>query len=368
MAGNVRAVFEYMGIATYLDLDHNLKESLAAPSQTRRAGQGGPQGRGKTPGPSGEICPERGRAEVLRPAPHPRPGPSGPFPGIGPWGFDWKVCKLDLLRKLVVHGLITTIEISRPEFVSARHALLDLTRTILSGILLKRSRPELKQGLRRTRGGPDRLGPRLHRPAGDRAAMASALRRRAVWAANLRTSIEEECAARTRSLPGGDLRRGHPDPGLQPPGRGGRDETALLLALGGADLVGTAADVVYSYARRLEIAREHLCLMLMEFIQLAEKSFLTNLAERELFVRSHPEELERMLAEEAFRDRLRERAVQRNELMLLRMDFTGTVMDPSDPAVTRITVRNRGSSATPRAWKPWDAGPVRSRRTPWTRS
>jgi len=119
------------------------------------------------------------------------------------------------------------------------------------------------------------------------------------------------------------------------------DETALLLALGGADLVGAASDVVYSYARRIEIA-EHLCLMLMEFIQLAEKSFLTNLAERELFVRSHPEELERMLAEEAFRDRLRERAVQRNELMLLRMDFTGTVMDPSDPAVTRITVRNRG--------------------------
>jgi len=119
------------------------------------------------------------------------------------------------------------------------------------------------------------------------------------------------------------------------------DETALLLALGGADLVTTASDVVYSYARRIEIA-EHLCLMLMEFIQLAEKSFLINLAERDLFVRSHPEELERMLAEEAFRDRLRERALQRQEFMLLRLSFTGMVMDPSDPAVTEITVRNRG--------------------------
>jgi len=341
MAGNVRAVFEYMGIATYLDLDHSQEESLAAlskPAAPAKAARRIVEKPLDLPGKY--VLNEAGQrycSQLRIPVRDLRT-----FAGDRAVGFDWKVCKLDLLRKLVVHGLITTIEISRPEFVSARHALLDLTRTILSGILLKRFRPELKRRLRRT---PEAAriasDPAFIGLVGDRAAMASALRRRAVWAANLRTSIEEECAARTRS--------GSPE-GTCDEDTLARvsslldevdDETALLLALGGADLVGTAADVVYSYARRLEIA-EHLCLMLAEFIQLAEKSFLTNLAERELFVRSHPEELERMLAEEAFRDRLRERAVQRNELMLLRMDFTGMVLDPSDPAAIRLTVRNRG--------------------------
>lgn len=341
MAGNVRAVFEYMGVATYLDLDRSLEESLAAlakpapPSKSARRVVEKPLDL-----PGKYILNDAGQrycTQLRIPVRDLRT-----FSGEKAVGFDWKVCKLDLLRKLVVHGLITTIEITRPEFVSARHALLDLIRTILTGIILKRFRPELKRRLRRT---PEAAriaeDPAFIGLVGDRAAMASALRRRAVWAANLRSSIEEECAARTRS--------GSPE-GTCDEETLSRvsslldevdDETALLLALGGADLVGTSSDVVYSYARRLEIA-EHLCLMLAEFIQLAEKSFLTNLAERELFVRSHPEELERMLAEEAFRDRLRERAVQRNELMLLRMDFTGTVMDPSDPAAIRITVRNRG--------------------------
>lgn len=341
MVGAVRAVFEYMGVATYLDLDHDLEESLAAlakPASPAKAARKVPEKPLNLPGKY--VLNEAGQrycAQLRIPVRDLRT-----YSGDKAVGFDWKVCKLDLLRKLVVYGLITTIEISRPEFVSARHALLDLTRTILSGILYKRFRPELKRRLRQT---PEAAriaeDPAFIGLVGDRAAMASALRRRAVWAANLRTSIEEECAARTRAAsPEGtcdDETQGRVSSLLDEVD----DETALLLALGGADLVGAASDVVYSYARRLEIA-EHLCLMLMEFIQLAEKSFLTNLAERELFVRSHPEELERMLAEEAFRDRLRERAVQRNDLMLLRMDFSGTVLDPSDPAEIRITVRNRG--------------------------
>ena len=341
MAGNVRAVFDYMGIATYLDLDRTLEDSLEAlakpapPSKVTRKTTQKPLDL-----PGKYVLNEAGQrycAQLRIPVRDLRV-----FSGEKTVGFDWKVCKLDLLKKLVVHGLITTIEIAKPEFVSTRHALLELTRTILTGILLKRFRPELKRRLRQT---PEAAriaeDPGFLSLVGNRVAMASALRRRAVWAATLRNSIEEECAARTRSA---SLEGTCDDETLA------RvsdlldevdDESALLLALGGADLVGAASDVVFSYARRIEIA-EHLCLMLMEFIQLAEKSFLTNLAQRELFVRSHPEELEHMLAEEAFRDRLRERAVQRNELMLLRMDFTGTVMDPSDPAVTRITVRNRG--------------------------
>ncbi|HSV56998.1 MAG TPA: STAS domain-containing protein [Magnetospirillaceae bacterium] len=341
MAGNVRAVFDYMGIATYLDLDPVLEDSLATLIRSAPP----PKSARKTPGKplslAGKyILNEAGQrycAQLRIPVRDLRT-----FAGERAIGFDWKVCRLDLLKKLVVHGLITTIEISKPEFVSARHALLDLTRTILCGILYKRFRPELKRRLRLT---PEAAriaeDPEFIGLIGDRAAMASALRRRAVWTATLRTSIEEECAARTRA--------GIPEAICDEETLARvsslmdemDDETALLLALGGADLVGAASDVVYSYARRVEIA-EHLCLMLMEFIQLAEKSFLINLAERELFVRNHPEELERMLAEEAFRDRLRERAVQRGELMLLRMDFSGTVMDPADPAVIRIMVRNRG--------------------------
>ena len=337
----VAAAFEYIGVKSPLEMDASAEEAVASigAAGTRSAPAV------KTEAPRISIA-----AKYLLNEAGQKYCAQLKFPvrdlrtqdGVRAIGFDWKVCNIGLLKKLVIHGLVTTIEIARPEFVSARSNLIDLVRTILDGMLIKRFRPELKRRLRESPTA-ERLAadPGFVALVGDRAAVSTALRERAVWASALRASIEADCAARIRHANENGTCDDEEMQRVSDLLEAIDDETALILTLGGSALVGTATEVIYSYARRMGIA-EHLSLMLMEFVQVAEKSFFQNLAERDLYVRNHPEELEHLLGESSFRERLLKHAAQRDELMVLRLSFSGTVMNPAAPSVTEITVRNRG--------------------------
>jgi hypothetical protein len=258
-------------------------------------------------------------------------------------GFEWKRCKIELLKKLVIHGLLTSIEITRFEFVSKRSPLIGLTRAMLTGILLKRFRAHLKL---RLRGMPIAAtviaDPAVALIAADRAALTSALTERASWVSALRASVEAECSAAFAAVPlAGPEEEAERNKGMSDLIEAIDDETWLLMALTGPELVAPVASMVQSYSTRLGIA-ETLTLMLMEFVQYAERSHLLNMAERDRYIRAHPEDLDRLLSESDFRTKLLERAIERGELIFIGISFTGTILDPSAPTTVEIRVRNRG--------------------------
>lgn len=337
----VAAAFAYVGVKSPLEVDAGLEDSVAwLQRNLAKAAPAKDAGKPRLPLAAKYLLNEAGQrycAQLRIPLADLRTQD-----GVRAVGFDWKTCNLELLRKLVIHGLVTTIEIARPEFVSARAELIEMVRTILDGMLIKRFRPELKLRLRNNPEAARIAGdPGFAALVGNRAAVASALKERATWAEALRASIEADCAARIRSASPSGSCDDEDSARVAALLDAIDDETALILVFGGPELVTTATEVVYSYARRMGIA-EHLCLMLTEFVQVAEKSFFQNLAERDLYVRNHPEELERLLGEAEFRERLLKHAAQRDELMVLKLAFSGTVLDPAAPSVTEITVRNRG--------------------------
>ncbi|MGO8694930.1 MAG: hypothetical protein ACLQMF_14810 [Rectinemataceae bacterium] len=258
-------------------------------------------------------------------------------------GFEWKRCKIELLKKLVIYGLLTSIEITRFEFVSKRSPLIGLTRAMLTGILLKRFRAHLKLSLRGIPAAAKIIAdPAVALIAADRGALASALTERSSWVSALRASVEAECAAAFAAAPlAGPEEEAERNKGMADLIEAIDDETWLLMALTGPELVAPVASMVQSYSTRLDIA-ETLTLMLMEFVQYAERSHLLNMAERDRYIRAHPEELDRLLSEPEFRDKLLERAVERGELIFIGISFTGTILDPSAPTTVEIRVRNRG--------------------------
>ncbi|MDP3179115.1 MAG: hypothetical protein Q8M76_14505 [Spirochaetaceae bacterium] len=67
-------------------------------------------------------------------------------------GLAWSSFKADALARLVRHGFLAALEISRPEMVSARSHILKAVSSIVSGVLDRRMRAELGPGLGRTPG------------------------------------------------------------------------------------------------------------------------------------------------------------------------------------------------------------------------
>jgi anti-anti-sigma factor len=341
MTANVRAVLSYAHLLDKFEIDESLDDSLAAlgaPTEARPQ-PALPDKDRSIDLPAKYLLTETGQRYCTQHRIPVRDLRS--YSGDRATGFEWSRCRIDLMRKLVVHDLLTTIEIARPEFVTRRKELIELLRTILCGIIIKRFRPELKHRLRRREEvAAIAADPRQAAILADKALLQAALRGNSAWAETLLATVKAICdhdlaAACVDGQDPEDLRA------VEELIAAIDEETQYILAIGGPDLVGLVAEVVLSFRRRMEIT-EHLSLMLMEFIQVAEKSFLLNLAERELYVRSHPEELERMLGEREFREKLLLKAEERGELVVFRLSFFGTFLDPLAPSHVEISLRNRG--------------------------
>ncbi len=344
MSASVKAVFTYTRLIDKFDIDVSLEDALSSlglPTDLKAVHAAAPKD--KVDGriielPAKYLLTEIGQRYCRQQRIPVRDLHS--HSGERATGFEWARCRVDIMRKLVVHDLLTTIEIARPEFVTRRRELIELLRTILSGIIIKRFKPELKTRLRELPEVARIAADPVHgQILADKASLQAALRGHSAWSDTLVATVKAEC---DHDL-GGPGRADDPDESRSVDQLIAAidDETRYILAIGGADLVGAVVTVVLSFRRRMDIT-EHLALMLMEFIQVAEKSFLLNLAERELYVRSHPEELERMLSDKDFRGRLLEKAEERGELVVFRLSFFGTILDPLAQSKVEISLRNRG--------------------------
>ena len=253
-------------------------------------------------------------------------------------GFEWRSCRVEALSRLVSKGFLSAVETTRPEFVTVREPLVKLAGVVLTGLLVSGFRADLRKRVS-SDSSVASLAVMLRdgEPLGRKAA---AKLRNGSWIAALRSAIGSECA-----------RAGCPPGTMDEDGELGArcarliasidEDLLLLLALAEAAPVGAVAELVLAYAGRLGIA-EYLSLMLVEFIQLAEKSYLHNLAERDRYVRTHPQELQRLLATASFREKLMEIAAIRGESMLLRIDFPPSLPGAGGRRRMDISTRTRG--------------------------
>jgi hypothetical protein len=251
-------------------------------------------------------------------------------------GFEWGSCRIDSLMRLAADDFLSAVEMDRPEFVTVRAPLVALIRTLLTGLLVSRFKSELQV---RISAGSGAIGLSSGAPLSRGTAAAARLGKKG-WVDSLLAALAQECerGAAAESLPSeeGDLslRCARLCSAID-------EETMLLLALGGRRALGLAARIVLAYAGRMGIA-EYLALMVVEFIQLAEKSYLQNLAERDRYVRAHPQELPRLLANSSFREKLLEIAARRGESMQLRVAFTREPAGAGASQRMEITTRTRG--------------------------
>ena len=60
-------------------------------------------------------------------------------------GFFWPSFKAALAQKLVVNRLLGQIDIERPEFLTKREEVIDITKLLVYGILYKKFKPTLNE-------------------------------------------------------------------------------------------------------------------------------------------------------------------------------------------------------------------------------
>jgi len=63
-------------------------------------------------------------------------------------GFAWSSFRAEAISRLVSHGFLSALEVSRPEMVSARPQILALVRAVVASVLERRIRAELRRGRR----------------------------------------------------------------------------------------------------------------------------------------------------------------------------------------------------------------------------
>jgi hypothetical protein len=256
-------------------------------------------------------------------------------------GFEWRTCRADLIEKLVMLDLLSHIEINRPEFVSIRNQLISMTQSILTGAFTARFRSELR---RRIASEPT-LTATFAKPSAmallaDYASIAAALQSQARRIALIRAAIKAECG---ENSPNG-ISPFEIDEG--PRSIDGLidaidNKTMLTLALAGPNAVRFAAEMALVFARRIGLAG-HLSLLLMELIQIAEKSYFQSLTSHDRVARAHPEEVQSLLAEPEYRERLIRIATQRGESMILDISFDGLTGLCPGSGVLGIAVRTKG--------------------------
>jgi ribosomal protein S15P/S13E len=87
---------------------------------------------------------------------------------------------------------------------------------------------------------------------------------------------------------------------------------------------------------------EYSALIMGELLTIAEHAQLKNLAERDNYLRTHPDELEGRLADPEFRAKLADRAQMTGELMNVSYHFETYPYDPKARSSVTIRIKNRG--------------------------
>jgi hypothetical protein len=253
-------------------------------------------------------------------------------------GFEWPSCPVVTLSGLIANGFLSAVEAERLEFASERKNLIRLAGVVLTGLIISRFKSDLRKKISTEPSVIDLAERR--RGTARQHGKVEAKPEHGARLDRIRASIESRCSGAAASLclddEGGDL--GERCSALV---RAIGEEILRLVDLADPRVAEAIAVTVLTYAGRLGVA-ESLSLMLVEFIQLAEKSYFYNLAERDRYVRNHPEELRRLLATWSFRERLMEIAASRGESMLLKIDFVALPSEQGGRERIDISTRTRG--------------------------
>lgn len=256
-------------------------------------------------------------------------------------GFDWPGCRAQSLERLVVGNMLSRIELDRSEFISVRSPLIALTQSVLYGALIARFRVELKRRLvSQPATAKILVNPTVAMLFSDQATLAAALHSRSAAIGDLRAELMQGCEG-LASQPG------RFDDVAEATGLCARlldaadGDSMLILSLSPGGSIGPAAETVLTYAGRMGLA-EQLALLLVEFVQIAEKSYFRSMAEHDRYARSHPEELPRLLADPGFRSRLIEAGSRRGDMMTLRVSFERSIKARGAPGDIAIALRTKG--------------------------
>jgi len=245
------------------------------------------------------------------------------FDGEKSLGFDWPHCRAESLERMVVGNMLSCIELDRSEFISVRSPLIAMTRSVLHGAVIARFRVELKRCLvSQPRTAKILRDPSIAMLFSNSAALATALNSRSAVIGDLRAELRQYCEGRA-------YQPGRFDDSAEANRHCARlldaadGDSMLILSLAPPGSVGPAAETVLAYAGKMGLA-EQLALLLVEFVQIAEKSYFRSMAEHDRYARSHPEDLQRLLAEPEFRSRLIDAGSRMGDVMTLRISFEGS--------------------------------------------
>lgn len=256
------------------------------------------------------------------------------------FGFSWAHCDADALEEMVAGALLERIELDRPEFITVRSSLISLTRSILHGALVARFRSDFRRRLV----GVPAIAHALTTPTAmtlfsSPALLAEVLDRRRREVGAVRAALAERCAAAVAS------------PGAEDTEEARSACTRLLSAIRGEDVLmmaladeppfGEAVAAILAYAGRIGVAGQ-LALLLIEYVQLAEKSYFRSMAEKDRYTRCHPDETQRLLADPEFRQRLIDAGERRGDMMGMRISFGGIApLGGADECIS-ISFRTKG--------------------------
>ncbi len=266
-------------------------------------------------------------------------------------GFLWKRFNAAFVQKFVTHQLLASIDIERLELLSKRREIMAIASEIIYGVLFKKFRPEMKARLREQaiiQSMLARMGPAVTTGTSilpgaiahfkDRHARAiNAIKHSLYFAPAARVDTDDKLSATDREEKKRIVRRFIDQID---------DETWFLFALlqTGEDrerLLKELQGIVDAYVERAAIA-DYTALILMELVQNAERAHLLNLAERDQMVRNNPAQVEHLLTDPTFRQKLFRRAQTNGEFLVLNFQFDGNPHDPTSKTKIMASVINRG--------------------------
>ncbi len=264
--------------------------------------------------------------------------------GVSGTGFAWNNFRPVFTQQLVSHSLLSDVDLERLEFMSKRSELIKATTHISRGFLQWRFKLEMKNFVENT----SVIKSLYSSPAAKRIStdkIAAFLKSRKQEILLLQQHLFSTVSAlMDKKKPCADKLRTERKQSLgvflaSLSGESWFFLTLIFRSRSSDFFMSMLADYLLLSIERLEIS-DYISLLLVEFVQHAERAHLVNLGERDQYVRTHPEELNRLLADPRFRERLIQRAERKSELVNVHYGFSAPEQTGNE--LFSISVRNKG--------------------------
>ena len=267
-------------------------------------------------------------------------------------GFSWEAYKAPLLQKLIKSRIISAIDISRPEFLSKRKEVIDLTKLLLYGLFYARLAPSLKMifGNSEVISEIQKTNPSLKIGADtkfNRDTIAQFSRENDELIESFKKSIVEP----SFYLIDNDKELKEKD----------KHEKKLIIrtfidqinneiwflykfvskAGGGENILKVICDLLISSMKKTKIA-DYCALMVMELLQKSEMTHFERMASSMRM--GSPEDISgRLIRDKDFRRELAEYAGQSKIFINMNFEFEGDILQLSDHLRFQITITSKGN-------------------------